>query len=650
MHVIGTAGHVDHGKSTLVEALTGVHPDRLKEEREREMTIDLGFGWMTLPNGEPVGIVDVPGHIDFIENMLAGVGGIDAALFVVAADEGVMPQTREHLAILDLLKIEAGVVALTKTDLVDPEWLELVKSDVAESLRSTVLDGAPIVPVSARRGDGIPELIHALQSVLAQTPARLDRGRPRLSVDRVFSIAGFGTVVTGTLIDGSLGVGDEIEILPRRLAARIRGLQTHKTKVERAVPGSRVAVNLSGIEVSDVKRGDVVAAPGWLRPTLLFDARFEHLTPLKKPGFSSALEAQQRGSEKPGFSIERPLKHNDEVKVFHGAAEVTAHTRLIGDESLPPGRAGRVQFALREPLAVVKGDRFIVRLPSPSITLGGGIVIDPQPGRRHRRFRPDTIARLETLSRGSPADLFLQALDASGPITTVDLLKRVNMPADAASQAVAELEATGDILKIGGASAVVASRAGWNAMRSRLASELGAYHKAHPLRGGMPREELKSRLKLDARVFNAIVSQAVVDGALVESQTSLRLPDFAVTFTPAQQKSIDVLLARFTSQPWAAPSVKESEAAVGADVLAALIELGQLVRLSEDVLLLPETYQAAVTRIEAHLQANRTITVAQVRDMFDTSRKYALALMEYLDAKGITKRVGDERVMGTKGS
>ena len=301
MHVIGTAGHVDHGKSTLVEALTGVHPDRLKEEREREMTIDLGFGWMTLPNGEPVGIVDVPGHIDFIENMLAGVGGIDAALFVVAADEGVMPQTREHLAILDLLKIEAGVVALTKTDLVDPEWLELVKSDVAESLRSTVLDGAPIVPVSARRGDGIPELIHALQSVLAQTPARLDRGRPRLSVDRVFSIAGFGTVVTGTLIDGSLGVGDEIEILPRRLAARIRGLQTHKTKVERAVPGSRVAVNLSGIEVSDVKRGDVVATPGWLRPILLFDARFEHLAPLQKPGFPKALEAERRGSEKPGF-------------------------------------------------------------------------------------------------------------------------------------------------------------------------------------------------------------------------------------------------------------------------------------------------------------------------------------------------------------
>src|SRR3989304_3701015 len=338
MRVIGTAGHVDHGKSTLVEALTGVHPDRLKEEREREMTIDLGFGWMTLPSGERVGIVDVPGHIDFIENMLAGVGSIDAALFVVAADEGVMPQTREHLAILDLLKIEAGIVALTKIDLVDAEWIDLVKSDVSDTLRGTALERASIIPVSARRGDGIPDLIGALEAVLAQRPARPDRGPPRLSVDRVFTVAGFGTVVTGTLIDGSFAVGDEVDIQPIGLAARIRGLQTHKAKLERAVPGSRVAINLSGVEVSDVKRGDVVASPGWLRPTRLLDARFEHL-------------AESRGNSP------RPLKHNAEVKLFHGAAEVSATVRLIGDEMLPPGREGWVQFALKQPMAIVKGDR-----------------------------------------------------------------------------------------------------------------------------------------------------------------------------------------------------------------------------------------------------------------------------------------------------
>ncbi|HZY44441.1 MAG TPA: selenocysteine-specific translation elongation factor, partial [Anaerolineae bacterium] len=382
MRVIGTAGHVDHGKSTLVQALTGTHPDRLKEEREREMTIDLGFAWLTLPGGEAIGLVDVPGHIDFIENMLAGVGGIDATLFVIAADEGIMPQTREHLAILDLLKIDGGVVALTKIDLVDPEWIDLITADIRSALRGSILQDAPIVPVSARTGVGLPDLFAALDRTLQQTEPRIDRSRPRLSIDRVFSIAGFGTVVTGTLIDGSLNIGDEVTILPKNLPARVRGLQTHKAKIDQAVPGSRVAINLSGVEVIDLKRGNVVTTPNWLSPTLLIDARFEHLK-----------------------TSPRPITHNMEVKFFHGAAEVPAHIRLLNDQSIAPGQTTWVQFALREELAVIKGDRFIVRLPSPSITLGGGTVIDPQPGRRHRRFRSDVIARLKTLAQGTPSEL-----------------------------------------------------------------------------------------------------------------------------------------------------------------------------------------------------------------------------------------------------
>ena len=626
MRVIGTAGHVDHGKSTLVEALTGVHPDRLKEEREREMTIDLGFGWLTLPGGESIGIVDVPGHIDFIENMLAGVGSLDAALFVVAADEGVMPQTREHLAILDLLQVPAGVVALTKIDLVDPDWIELVAGEVSEALRGTVLADAPIVPVSARRGDGLADLLRSLESTLTQRPARPDRGRPRLAVDRVFSVAGFGTVVTGTLVDGSLAIGDEVEILPRGLKGRVRGLQTHKAKVERAVPGSRVAINLSSVELSDVTRGDVVASPGWLRPTLLFDARYEHLS-------------EQRGN------WGRPLKHNAEVKLFHGAAEIGAHVRLIDDDALLPGRQAWLQFALAAPMTITKGDRFIVRLPSPSVTLGGGVVVDPQPGRRHRRFRSDVIARLETLAKGSPSELLLQALEAAGPIPVSELLKRVNLPADAAGQTLEQLETTGEVHEVGGAPlSVVASRAGWNGTCARLIAEIGAYHKSNPLRSGMPREELKSRLRLNTKVFNAVLAQAASEGVLVETAASVRLPEFAVVFTPAQQKAVDALLARFKAQPWAAPSAKESESAVGADALGALIDLGKLVRMSEDVLLLSETYQSAVMRVTDHLKTHESITVAQARDMFDTSRKYALALMEFLDAKGITRRVGDVRV------
>ena len=321
MRVIGTAGHVDHGKSTLIEALTGIHPDRLKEEREREMTIDLGFAWMTLPasedeEAEEIGIVDVPGHRDFIENMLAGIGGIDAALFVVAADEGVMPQTREHLAILDLLQIQGGVVALTKIDMVDDsDWLDLVEADIYDTLQGTVLEQAPIVRVSAKARLGLDELKAALKDSLATKAPRADLNRPRLPVDRTFTIAGFGSVVTGTLSDGELQVGDEVEILPQKLRGRIRGLQTHKRKEQIAIPGSRTAVNITGVSLEQIERGNVVAHPGDYRPTQRLDVQFRLLS-----------DASQ------------PVKHNMEVKLYLGATEVLARLRLLGAESSTPGR------------------------------------------------------------------------------------------------------------------------------------------------------------------------------------------------------------------------------------------------------------------------------------------------------------------------
>jgi selenocysteine-specific elongation factor len=324
MFVVGTAGHVDHGKSTLIEALTGIDPDRLAEEKAREMTIDLGFAWMNLGDSEEIGIIDVPGHRDFIENMLAGVGGIDLALFVVAADEGVMPQTKEHLAILDLLEVNGGVVALTKVDLIDDEdWLELVTIDLSETLMDTVLAEAPIVPVSARTGAGLDRLKDNLLNRLKATTPRQDTGRPRLPVDRVFSLPGFGTIVTGTLIDGRLRVGDSVEIQPSGLKGRIRGLQTHKTKREIAEVGSRVAVNLTGVGRDDVKRGDVLAAPGTIRDTILLDAVYRHLP-----------------------DADAPLKHNVEVKLFVGATEVLARTRVLGTRQIEPGQEGWLQLAL----------------------------------------------------------------------------------------------------------------------------------------------------------------------------------------------------------------------------------------------------------------------------------------------------------------
>ncbi len=639
MHVIGTAGHVDHGKSTLVHALTGIDPDRLREEKEREMTIDLGFAWLTLPDGEAVGIVDVPGHRDFIENMLAGVGGIDAALFVVAADEGVMPQTREHLAILDLLGVSAGVVALTKLDLAESEeWVELVATDVAETLEGTVLEDAPIVPVSARTGQGLDELLTALQEVLAQVEPRPDRGRPRLPIDRVFTISGFGTVVTGTLSDGCFEVGQEVEVLPRGLKARVRGLQTHKRKVKRAVPGSRVAMNLSGVSKAELARGDVVTIPGWLRPTVLVDVQLRYLP-----------------------DAQRPLRHNAQLKFFCGAAETMARVRLLGQDTLPPGQSGWAQLRLQEPIPLVKGDRFIVRIPSPPATVGGGVVVDPHPGRKHRRFRPEVIARLETLAQGSPTEILLQVLERRGPTTARDLLSASGL-GEAAPEALAQLLDEGQAILLGpqvdrrqeaggrrqelvSGGQLLATHGWWAALVKRLSGELSAYHRKFPLRKGMPREALRSGLRLEAKVFNAAMARAAAEGLIAEEGATVRLPSHAIRLSPEQQRQVDALLARFRRQPYTTPSVKESIAAVGEEVLGVLIDRGDLVQVSSEVLFLPQTYEEMVARIRVHIEHEGSITLAQARDMFGTSRKYAQALLEHLDEIGVTKRVGDERVL-----
>lgn len=627
MHVIGTAGHVDHGKSTLVKALTGIDPDRLKEEKEREMTIDLGFAWLTLPNGESVGIVDVPGHKDFIKNMLAGVGGIDAAILVIAADEGVMPQTREHLDILNLLQVRNGIVALTKKDLVDdPEWLDLVMADVAETLEGTVLAGADIVPVSARTREGIPELLAALERILSELPPRPDRGRPRLPVDRVFSIAGFGTVVTGTLIDGSLRTGQEVEILPQGLKARIRGLQTHKQKVDMAMPGSRVAVNLTGVDTDQVQRGNVVALPGWLHPTLLADVRLKSLD-----------------------DAPRALRHGQEVEFFCGAAEVMARVRLLEEDSLPPGREGWAQVSLSSPVALVKGDRFVIRQPSPSLTIGGGVIVNPHPGRKHRRKQATVIAQLETAAHGTPEEIVLQALESPPPLEMADLLRKSGLARDALRPTLERLLGQGEIIALGdkalGDATFVTTPGAWQALVGQVADLLRAYHDQYPARVGMPKEEVKSRLKLPPRLFAEVIQRAAGEGAVADDETTLRLPSHKPHFRPDEQAKVDALLTAFRRSPYATPSVGECEQAVGAEAFNALVEQGRLVKVSADVVFLAETYQEMVDRVVRFIQENGSITVAQVRDMFNASRKYALALMEHLDQRKVTRRVGDERVL-----
>ncbi len=635
MRVIGTAGHVDHGKSTLVKALTGTHPDRLKEEREREMTIDLGFAWMTLPldgqaGNEEVGIVDVPGHRDFIENMLAGIGGIDAALFVIAADEGVMPQTREHLAILDLLQIQSAVIALTKIDAVDQkdlggeDWLELVESDIRSATAGTVLEDAPVVRVSNLSGEGIPELRTAISRVLANRPARPDKGRPRLPVDRVFSMPGFGTVVTGTLLDGSLKAGDEIEVLPSGIHTRVRGIQSHRHKETSAVPGSRTAVNITGVPVEDIRRGDVLSHPGTYRATRRLDARVKLL---------------------PDASI--LLRHNQELKFFIGASDVVARTRLLGAEEINPGTQGWVQLELNEPVVAVKGDRFIIRRPSPGETLGGGLVVDPHPRRRYKRFSETNLARLEALAAGAPDEVILETLETLGPASLVELTESAHMEAGQVGELVSELVKDGSIVILGGENpagkkAILLTRETWRGISSSLLTQVQEYQERYPLKMGIPPQELKTKLKQPG-LGGLAVDKLLLDGELIENGKVLHLPGHRVSFTPEQERSVRILLEQFDSAPNSPPSVKECQAGVGTDIYTALVAQGRLVPVSQDVVFKAEDYARLEAETRNYLKANGTITVAQGRDLFKTSRKYVLALFEHFDAVGLTKRVGDTR-------
>lgn len=617
MFVLGTAGHVDHGKSTLVKALTGIDPDRLKEEKEREMTIDLGFAWLRLPSGREVSIVDVPGHERFVRNMLAGAGGIDLALLVVAADEGVMPQTREHLAILDLLQVKRGLVALTKADLVDQEWLDMVQEEVARLLQGTALEGAPIVAVSAVTGQGLDTLKATLDRLLDLTPRRPDRGRPRLPIDRSFVMPGFGTVVTGTLVDGSLTVGMEVELVLLGRRARIRGLHRHRQKVDSIPPGSRAAVNLAGVEHHEVYRGEVLTIPGWLVPTTLVDV---HLR--------AARWAPQ------------PLRHNMGI-VFHtGTTEVLGRLRLLDADTLEAEQAGWAQVHLARPVAVVRGDPFIIR--SSQHTLGGGTIVDAHP-QRHRRRHAPTLERLSTLARGSPEEAIRAVLASPVPRDRRTLSGEIGITLEQVGAALETLLAEGTVMALTAPSEQgewLIGREGWETLRRQVLSALQAFHAHYPLRKGMPKEDLRTRLGLDGRPFSAVLSTLVSEGTVAEAGAMVRLASHTPRLTPEQEKAAAAFLQALEANPYAPPLP-----AIDGELLAFLVEEGKVVKVAEGVVFSARAYQEMLQAIVAHLRQHGTITVAQVRDMFRTSRKYALALTEYLDQKRITRRVGDERVL-----
>jgi selenocysteine-specific elongation factor len=620
LFVIGTAGHVDHGKSTLVRALTGIDPDRLAEEKAREMTIDLGFAWLKLPSGREVGVIDVPGHEHFVKNMLAGVSGMDLALLIVAANESIKQQTREHLAILDLMEVPQAVMVITQADLADADQVALVGMEIEDLIEPTRFAGASVVAVSSVTGQGLNELKIVIDRVLDKAQPRRDIGKPRLPLDRVFTISGSGTVVTGTLIDGSLALGQEVEVVPSGLKSRVRGLQTHKAQLNTVGPGNRAAVNLVGISSADLKRGQVLTRPCWLTPTAMLDARLRLLV---QPG--------------------RPLRHNTEVSFHTGSAEIMARVRLLEKEEAQPGDITWVQFILEESLAVVNGDHYVIR--SPMDTLGGGIIVEAHPRTRHRRFNRETLENLKTRGEGKIEETLLAALKAKQPQELSAFLSQSNLAAEVAQSAIESLAQQGKIAVVGEQKSIlVYTDSGWNQLKENILALVQDYHRKYPLRLGMPKAEISSKVKLGTH-FPDVLQKLFQAGILVEESAFVRLPGYEIKLAPAQQAKLDSYLRQLSQNPYApAPDIT-----LEPDLLNLLLDKGQIVKTTSGVVFSAAAYNDMVTKIMGNIKKNGQITLAEVRDMFQSSRKYVQALLEYMDEKKLTKRVGDDRVFGEKG-
>lgn len=608
MHVIGTAGHVDHGKSTLVQHLTGIDPDRFAEEKRRGLTIDLGFAWLPLPSGNEIGIIDVPGHERFIKNMLAGAGGMSVCLFVVAANEGWMPQSTEHLAILDVLGISSGVVALTKADTVDEETLELARAEAGEYVERTSLSGSPIVAVSAVTGDGMDALVAALDEATTNAPPPADRGRPRLWVDRVFTIAGAGTVVTGTLAGGGLELGHDIEISPEGRRARVRSIQSHKKAVDAIGPGHRVALNLAGLERQGAERGDAVVRASQWRPTHLVDAKVRVLP-------EWAVGPDHKLSEKGSHLL------------YAGSAETPVRIKLFGAASIAPGETGFAQLFLRDPLPLARGDRFVLRDAGRRLSFGGGIVLDPL-ARNARRTDKAHVTLLQLLAGASDEDALVALVNAEGALAMRDARLRSG------------LEAPGDGVRRLGDQLVSEDR--FERLSSELHTAIAAHHASNPLEKGMPRESARAATGLEGGAFDALV-EAIPE--MISEAAVVRLESHLVSMSSEQQLARDEVIAAIESGGFTPPLNKD----LGTDpaLLRALVDSGELVRIGDFHLTAAQSAEAR-SKVRAQIESDGPMTVAQIRDLLGTSRKYAVPLCEWLDQTGATLRQGDIRILGPR--
>ena len=621
--IIGTAGHVDHGKTALIKALTGIETDRIKEEKKRGITIELGFAYLDLPDGEKAGIIDVPGPEKFVRNMLAGAGGIDLALLVVAADEGFMPQTREHLGILSLLNISEGIIVVTKKDMVDEDWLEIVCDEVRQEVQGTFLENAQIIPVSSYTGEGIEQLRQAIFTMIDQKTQIKNLDVPfRIPVDRIFSVEGFGTVITGTLIEGTMKVGDPVTVYPSRIESRIRNLQVHSQDVQEAYAGQRVAVNLAGLKKTDLNKGDVIAVPDSMHTTMMIDI---HLTVLK--------------------DCDREIRNATRLHLYHGARDILCKIVLLDRDSVGAGESCYAQLRLEEEIAVKTGDRFVLRFYSPVETIGGGVILDSNPF-KHKRNDAAVLESLKLKEGGSDREKISAALrDYSARFETLDFLQiQTGIPKEQFDQQINKLIKDKVAFRV--SDNVVIHTDYLNRLKDSAVKLLESYHKENPLREGMKKDEFRNKLIKyeDISVVDKITDSLVNRKVLKYVNNCVALADFEVQQDNNQQEienaflqggfspeSPDQIAARF-------PKVKNFK-----QVLESLVNTGKLVRVEEKILLHADYYNKALTLAKEHVDQNGQITLAEMRDLMGASRKFAVAVLEYWDKRGITKKVGDAR-------
>ena len=623
--IIGTAGHVDHGKTALIKALTGIETDRIKEEKKRGITIELGFAYLDLPDGEKAGIIDVPGHEKFVKNMLAGAGGIDLALLVVAADEGFMPQTREHLGILSLLNISEGIIVITKKDMVDDDWLEVVCEDVRNEVKGTFLENAQIIPVSSYTGEGIEQLKSAIFELIDQNTQIKNLDIPfRIPVDRIFSVEGFGTVITGTLIEGQMKVGDPVTIYPSRIESRVRNLQVHSHDVTEAYAGQRVAVNLAGLKKTDLNKGDVVAVPGSMHTTMMIDIKLNILR-----------------------DCEREILNGTRLHLYHGARDILCKVILLDRDSISAGESCYAQLRLEEEIAVKTGDRFVLRFYSPLETIGGGVILDSNPF-KHKRNDPAVLESLHIKESGSDKEKISAALrDYSSRFETLDFLQvQTAIPKEQFDQQIQKLIKDKTAFRV--SDNIVIHSDYLTHLKDTAVRLLSAYHQENPLRDGMKKDEFRSKFLHfdDIAIIDKITDSLVNRKFLKYVNGCVALADFEVQkddnleeieaafreggFSP---ESPDQIATRF-------PKIKNYR-----QVVESLVNTGRLVRVEDKILLHIDYYEKALSMAKEHIAQNGQITLAEMRDLMGASRKFAVAVLEYWDRRNITKKVGDARVL-----